>query len=182
VGHSLNLSEWLRRLGFKDGAEPPIARVIQPVQVVQDVSGLLPPTLPPSGFSGGLTTGAAGAFSALEIGGGTQGGTFVEVKAGLSAGGFVVHALSTTRLTLSNLVSINRHVYQGGHTSEIRLGTLAATIATGLNPITAMSGADHVTADIFVPPGQWAYVQNPTANSILQAWAQYQEFASEREA
>lgn len=78
TGSAWSRSEWLRRLGFKTGDEPPIAVAIQPTLRSGDASELLPPLLAPQGWADArVAAGGAGTYSALEVTG-AVGGTFIK--------------------------------------------------------------------------------------------------------
>lgn len=64
----LNLHEWIRRLGVRrSGWAPEFLETVQPVQVVGDVSALVPPLLPPTALSGGNHAAAAGRTFACQF-------------------------------------------------------------------------------------------------------------------
>lgn len=74
---SLNLSEWLRRMGVRPASGAlDVHNTIQPVQVVSDASALVSPLLPPSAFAGSIVS-AGGVFQGLQLQAVSAGGIFV---------------------------------------------------------------------------------------------------------
>ncbi len=89
TGSAWSRSEWLRRLGYKTGSEPPIASAIQPTLRSGDASELLPPLLAPQGWGGGYAPAVAGAFSGFQVHARAVGGCFVDVDCTKSFGAWL---------------------------------------------------------------------------------------------
>lgn len=173
----INFGRWLERLGFKDGRQPDLIRAVQPVQVVSDVSYLVSPVLPPSGLLG-AQRGAAGAgtYAALEIFGGTRGGTVVEVGFDLNSGSNITRIRNqATAWTMANIIAHVPIVWQGGETAAFRIGTVTS-IGPGTEPAFRTSSNGGVMKQIYVPPGQFTLVSAAVANVTYQIYCMYQEY------
>lgn len=181
--HSLNFGEWLRRLGFKDGRQPDIIRAIQPVQVVQDVSALLPATLPVSGVCGGSRSAVAAAQGCFEVYGGTAGGVAVDLFITDEGGsGQFFLEFQTAPATLANLVVpiVTEFHVSGRRTCEFRAGTEAGGAPAGA-PQIRTSNTTMGLFSFFVKPGQWATAKNATANRAVRLTCYWTEFPAESE-
>ncbi len=73
----LNLTRWLRRLGYKTGEQPETLFNLQPVQVVSDASSLTPILLSPTAGFGGRVDPSPGDRGACQIQSVSAGGTLI---------------------------------------------------------------------------------------------------------
>jgi len=178
---SLDFSTWARRIGVKgSGREPLMADEVQPVQVVQDVSGRVPVLLPPSAQAGGSRGAIAVVFSAIEFASRGGGGALVELNFTAGGGQTVVTLDFVQALANVNLPTVFQLSVGQTTQSVLRFGTYAAI------PSAATTGTINVGANIiqqitiFVPDGSLFQVVNRTANQNLFGWAQWQEFPPPR--
>lgn len=163
-GASWSRSEWLRRLGYKTGDQPPIAHALQPTLGSGDASELLPPLLAPQGWFGGISPNVAASSSAWEVHSRAVGGCFVQVDMDTNWG----LSFETTRDPSFILTTVHAPVVeQPGIETVVTSGPIATWSATGL-PI--FVGAVNTTqpefgpAPVYVPPGIFMYVTATAAN------------------
>lgn len=176
--HSVNFARWLARLGFKDGREPEIIRAVQPVQVVGDVSFLLPAILPPSGSIGGLVpAGGVGTFGAFEVGGGTRGGVAFEVQLlNTGASSDYTFRLGAVPFPMANPLAMVPQVYQAGGSVAFRAGTVATAGPTDVPMIRNGTNGPVQILSLFCPAGQFAMLQHRVDNAGMRIFCSWQEY------
>ena len=162
TGSAWSRSEWLRRLGFKTGDEPPIAVAIQPTLGSGDASELLPPLLAPQGWYGDTqVTPPALSFAALEIIAGAKGGAYLDYLSAVtspSGEAFVLQNLATrpAAFTFGSLLTGFeeqegvRTIVNGGSMSSLPNGPAVAS------PVSA-AGIGNIIS-VFIKPGTRLYI------------------------
>lgn len=168
-------------MGFKTGAQPPVVRSVQPVQVVSDATGIVSPELGALA-SAGARRGPVGAeFATFEFHSLAPGGAQVRLAAGYNGTTFTqYYTFGAVAAALNNVIT--PIVYQQNPevpaVSTVRLGTTVATINGGaaLNPsLTTTNGATW-EFDIYVPPGTFLFASVTTGGQAGQWAAQWAEF------
>jgi len=156
---------------------------VQPVQVVQDVSTLVPPILAPSAFAGVSTTAVAGERSSVNFTLDPRaGGALVDLwwafvgtnnlGLRLSAAGVVmttplvavVHDMSPVVATASTVI---------GGTTVTALGDLESGLL-------AANNTQNGPITLFVPPGQILTAQLRNSNAVARFQFVWQEFQGPR--
>lgn len=176
---SFNLSRWLQRLGFKRGDEPPIVFSVQPVQVVSDVSGLTPPYRPPSQTFGAAVAPGAGQFAAIQLQGGSPGGTFCRLEA-VAGFGFAWLQTAFAPILLAAPTELNGVVHQEGTADRCFIGDVGSDLA-GAN-VPQLSANAIVSVETFLPSGQSLFVQVRVPNVPISFQLYTEEFPHERDA
>jgi len=187
VGHTWNLSEWMRYLGIHRKDQPDVTHLIQPVTIVGDHSALAAPLLAPTAVAGATRAAVAGTHPAMQLTCRAAGGTAVRTiyvynLTGTSALNRV--RLSNTPGTLANVVTPTP-LNQGADNvlSLFRIGTLAAEPGTPAELPAIKTGA--MTADIlvpfpiFVPPGQTLEVWGSVVNQAIHWSIEFDEFPAQ---
>lgn len=164
-GASWSRSEWLRRLGYKTGDQPPIAHALQPTLGSGDASELLPPLLAPQGWFGGISTAVAARSSCFEIHARGVGGCFALVDMDNNWG----LSFETTRDPGYILSTTHPPVVeQAGIDTVVTSGSVPVWSAHSL-PIFvgSASGVEFSPPTIFIPPGTFMYAEGTAANVAL---------------
>lgn len=166
---SLNLGEWLERLGVRrPGWAPEMLETIQPVHVVGDAGVLVPPLLPPTAYSGGSFTSNVARTWCCELASISGGGAFVR--------GFRLHntaaAIARWRVQpapgatfFAPQIGTNYDVGPTPVQSVFRVGDTAAPITAVTDPILGIGANGSIMLDdwVFVPPGFVFYVEHVSA-------------------
>ncbi len=168
-GASWSRSEWLRRLGYKTGDQPPIAHAITPTLGSGDASELLPPLLAAQAWVGTVTfTPTAGTNATMEIHATAPGGAFITW---VSSNDSWVLQISPTQLSVWTDQSACPTMTEFGTLeTSVRLGNLSAILdGPGFSERLTGGGADD-RVSIFVAPGTYAYIMmGSTGSTMLMA-------------
>jgi len=161
----LNLQEFIRRLwGPLSRAEPDVLPNIQPVYMVGDGSPLVPPLLPPAAFAGAFHNVGPLQFSGLEFQSLAPGGAFLRLVVESLPGGTpqARYALRTAPVTFNGVSAPNVHNFGSAPvTSVVRIGGVDAQVLGVLDPHRSNFELITWNDEFFVPPGRFAYFENP---------------------
>lgn len=172
VSSSWSRAEWVRRLGFKTGDQPPIGAAITPTLASGDASQLLPTLLAPQGWAGGGLTAAA--YGAVEIQSLGIGGCFVELELGPNpplVGAvvtWVFEIVPTRRGSYTATITPTIWEESPGVQSRITLGSDTAAITDGPF-IKGETNTQPPGMNIFVPSGSFLYAVALGNNQITVA-------------
>lgn len=169
---AFNLSQWVRRLGWKRPDEPPVLFSIQPVQIVSDVCGLTSSLRPPSALWGGEQVGVAAEHGTFQIQAQGPGGLCVRRSYGSRNYAYGIAAAPET-LTAPVTVLTQNFAPDFPAASSAQIGTIPAAAAAifnnGLRPVQIGGFGDAVYCQggLWVPPGEWWIMVNATVNDII---------------
>jgi len=168
-GSAWSRSEWLRRLGYKTGQEPPIASAIQPTLRSGDASELLPPLLAPQGWGRIWLVAApgAGSFHSLEVIGSAPGGAFVEFNGETNVAFSIEDA---RRPTFSVSLVAPLQIESPGVQTVANNGVDTAALdvqAPRFGVLFSPNLVEFISPKIHVPPGKFFYVQAQTAALVI---------------
>ena len=163
-GSAWSRSEWLRRLGYKTGQEPPIASAIQPTLLSGDASELLPPLLAPQGWARGTTAvPGAGTFGVIEVVP-AIGGTYLIYDATTM---YTVSIESARRGTVTLAAALPIYEERTGVRTVLLPGSDTASIADGPRFTGGASLLEWGPAPFYCPPSFRLYIQAVTATAVL---------------
>lgn len=164
-GSAWSRSEWLRRLGYKTGSEPPIASAIQPTLRSGDASELLPPLLAPQGWARPTDLVVPGVA------------TFAIVEVIPAVGGTVIHYDATTQFTVSiesaprgtTTITSVLPIYaeREGIRTTLNVGSDTALITDGPRWIGGASLLEYGPARLYCPPSFRMYIESINSAAIL---------------
>jgi len=165
-GSSWSRSEWLRRLGFKTGQEPPLVTTIQPTLGSGDASELLPPLLAPQGWVAANTAaGGAGTYSALELVG-AIGGSFMQPD--ITHAWYLAIEESRPAAFTPGAAPLSVDEIEG--VTSIKTEGVFSALPTNRVVIGVFAGAtlqEFIGPQIYIRPSARAYVIQSVANSNL---------------
>ena len=156
VSSSWSRAEWVRRLGFKTGDQPPIGAAITPTLASGDASQLLPPLLAPQGWTGGSFTAAN--FGAVQIHARAIGGCFVSLELAPSAASatWSFEIVASPRATYTAGVTPTIWEESPGVVSTLTIGSDTAFITDGPF-ISGLTNTQPPMVDVYIPPGMFLH-------------------------
>jgi hypothetical protein len=165
VTSSWSRAEWLRRLGFKTGEQPPLASSIMPTLRSGDASELVPPLLAPQGYAGIDQAPVVGSHAVVEVRSNALGGTWVSIDPVMT--GFYIQWFGDQSATYVPLTTPTIYESSPGVRAGITFGT--ETVVPASVPVLGMSTLlDMRATPWYVPPGQTLYAGNFAVNMLLQ--------------
>jgi len=165
VTSSWSRAEWLRRLGFKTGDQPPLASSIMPTLRSGDASELVPPLLAPQGYAGIDQAAVLGSHSFVEVRSNAPGGTWVSVDPVVT--GYYVQWFGDQSATYIPLTTPTIYESSPGVLAGITFGT--DTVVPASVPLLGLSTLIDVRAPAwYVPPGQTLYAGTWAVTQSLQ--------------
>lgn len=170
TGSAWSRSEWLRRLGFKTGDEPPIALAIQPTLGSGDASELLPPLLAPQGWASGVTAvPGAGVYAAIEVTGSAAGGCFMRPDV---IHGWLLTINDTVPGTYTPGAALAIQTEVGDVRTLVSQGTFSALPADRVQFGDLVGGAtlqEFIAPEIYIGPGRRAYLIRAIAANFFSS-------------
>jgi len=154
VTSSWSRSEWLRRLGFKTGDQPPLASSIMPTLRSGDASELVPPLLAPQGYAQISHGPVAGAHSTLEVRSVAPGGCWVAADSALT--GIFFQWMGLPSATYTAVVTPTVYLEQPDMLSLITVGDETAPPAS-VPTLGLQANSDVLARHWYVPNGQALY-------------------------
>jgi len=161
-GASWSRTEWLRRLGYKTGDEPPIAHAIQPTLRSGDATELLPPLLAPQGWFRAYSPGVPGSYAAVQLIP-ARGGAFFRVDIYQPHWIMVTEHPSTSPPYTTTSATPIQESQPGVQTavSQGNVGSIPADAPRfGVPVVSTTNLVEFIAPLIFVPPGKCAIVGN----------------------
>ena len=164
-GSAWSRSEWLRRLGYKTGSEPPIASAIQPTLRSGDASELLPPLLAPQGWARptDLVVPGGGTYAIVEVIP-AIGGTVVHYD---GTSGWTVSIESVLRATSTFTSTLPIYEEREGVRTVLNVGSDTAAITDGPRFSGGASLLEFVPTRLYCPPSFRLYIEQTAPAAIL---------------
>lgn len=156
-GASWSRSEWLRRLGYKTGDQPPIAHAITPTLGSGDASELLPPLLAAQAWVGTVTfSPTLSTHATMEVHGTAPGGAFITWVS--SNESWVLTLSPTQHANWTDQAACPTMTEFGTLETLVRLGNFSAlSDGPGFSERNLGGGAND-SVGVFVSPGSYAYL------------------------
>lgn len=172
--HSVNLLEWIDRLGFRRRDRPEYIYGVQPTTLLRDESAIVPPVPGVEGIAGSFNLAAAGTFAGWRLQNRGPGWTACRIlmnsnvtwniRIGAAAGAGAVTGLTVTSLGVGTPAS-----------TVVEVDFTAAPVGT----IYAGQTSGMFEEEILVPPGQVLEVGQTTATQAATCNLRFIELPAE---
>ncbi len=169
-----NYAEWLRRHGITDGAGPETLRVVQPVEIVRDVSGVVSPEVGVLANSSSLPAAVVGEHGGFEFE--CRAASEVELTISSPVACHAFWYLNTSQLALNNRAVSNFTSTSEHPRSKVQRGTTATPGLGGFGNVYLAANTPW-TFEFYARYGFWYYAFTDQANTaplFSVRWREYQ--------